>query len=158
MEVIANIATRYTSAYQTICVNDEYDLEHSIKDDEHDRRSSKVKVAPNVPVKAADKLPSSLHFKSTLANSSNKVRLQMLIEHCLQEYCSVSSKEMIYCKNVATNLLTNIPVEEFNLQHAEADTAIFTIYYNVRENSWQGPVLIDAEDTDIYIQASYVSH
>ena len=73
----------------------------------------------------------------------------MLIEHCLQEYCSVSSKEMIYCKNVATNLLTNIPVEEFNLQHAEADTAIFTIYYNVRENDWQGPVFIDAGDTDI---------
>ena len=28
----------------------------------------------------------------------------------------------------------------------------------MRENGWQGPVLIDAEDTDIYIQASYVSH
>ena len=157
-KVVSIIAARHTSAYQTICVNDVYDLENTIKDDERDRRSSKVKVAPNLPVKAADKLQSSLHFKSALANSSNKVRLQILIEHCLREYCSVSGKEIIYCKNVATNLLTNVPVEEFNLKHAEADKVIFTTYYHVRENGWQGPVLIDAEDTDIYIQASYVSH
>ena len=43
------------------------------------------------------------------------------------------------------------------MNHAEADTAIFTIYNKIRENGWRGTVIIDAEDSDIYVQAAYVS-
>ena len=49
-------------------------------------------------------------------------------------------------------------VDEFSVDQAEADTALFTIYHQIRENGWKGTVIIDAEDTDIYVQASYVSH
>ena len=44
------------------------------------------------------------------------------------------------------------------MNHAEADTALFTIYYQVRENGWKGTIVIDAQNTDIYVQASYVLH
>ena len=37
------------------------------------------------------------------------------------------------------------------------DTVMFTIYYKIRENRWRGTIVIDAEDTDIYVQAAYVS-
>ena len=39
----------------------------------------------------------------------------------------------------------------------EADTAIFTIYSKIRKNEWKGTVVISAEDTDLYVQAAYVS-
>ena len=43
------------------------------------------------------------------------------------------------------------------MNHAEADTAILIIYNKIRENGWKGTIVIDAEDTNIYVQAAYVS-
>ena len=43
------------------------------------------------------------------------------------------------------------------MNHPEGNTAIFTIYNKIRENRWRGTVVINAEDTDIYVQAEYVS-
>jgi len=42
--------------------------------------------------------------------------------------------------------------------HAEADTAIFTIYNSVRAVGNMNPVVIDTEDTDNYVQAAYVAN
>ena len=43
------------------------------------------------------------------------------------------------------------------MNHVEADTTILIIYNKIRENEWKGTVVIDAEDTNIYVQAAYVS-
>ena len=76
----------------------------------------------------------------------------------LKEYSSTTVKEIIQCTGLsAKNLFTDINIDEFGLNHVEADTAIFTIYNKIRENGWKGTVVIDAEDTDIYVQAVYVS-
>ena len=42
--------------------------------------------------------------------------------------------------------------------HAEADTALFTIYDSIRASGYMNPVVIDTEDTDNYVQAAYVSN
>ena len=76
----------------------------------------------------------------------------------LEEYSSTTVKEIIQCTGLsAKNLFIGINIDEIGLNHVEADTAIFTIYNKIRESGWKGTVVFDAEDTDIYVQAAYVS-
>ena len=151
-KVISIIASPHSSATKIVCVNDVYILKYTITDDERDRRSKNLKNIPNISIKSADKFPSSTQFTSILSNSSNKVRLQQLIEMRLKEYRSTTVKEIIQCTGLsAKNLFTGIKIDEFGLNHVEADTAIFTIYNKIRENGWKGSVVIDAEDTDGYV-------
>ena len=158
-KVVSIVANRHLFATQIICVNDVYDSEFTIKDDERDRRAMKLQTVPNISIRSEDKFPSSLQFKNILANSSNKVRLQHLIQKHLKEFSCTSGKEIVCCTgSSATNLLTGTAVDEFAVNHAEADTAIFTIYYQLRENGCEKTVVIDAEDTDVYVQAGFVSH
>ena len=120
-------------------------MKNTIKDDERDRTSKNLKNIPNIPIK------SSTQITSILPNSSNKVWLQQLIEMKLKKYNSTTLKEIIQCTDLsAKNLFTG-------LNHVEADTVIFSICNKIHENWWKGTVVIDAEDTDTYIQAAYVS-
>ena len=77
----------------------------------------------------------------------------------IERICSSTTvKEIIQCTGLSTkNLFTGININEFSLNHVEADTAVFTIYNKIRESSWKGTGAINAEDTDIYVQAAYVS-
>ena len=59
--------------------------------------------------------------------------------------------------STAKNLTTNEVVAEFECLHAEADTAMFTIY-SVLRNGYAEAVVLDTEDTDNYVQAAYVAH
>ena len=127
-------------------------MKNTIKDDERDRTSKNLKNIPNIPIK------SSTQITSILSNSSNKVWLQQLIEMKLKKYNSTTLKEIIQCTDLsAKNLFTGINIDEFGLKHVEADTVIFSICNKIHENWWKGTVVIDAEDTDTYIQAAYVS-
>ena len=127
-------------------------MKNTIKDDEWDRTSKNLKNIPNIPIK------SSTQITSILPNSSNKVWLQQLIEMKLKKYNSTTVKEIIQCTDLsAKNLFTGINIDEFGLNHVEADTVIFSICNKIHENWWKGTVVIDAEDTDTYIQAAYVS-
>ena len=44
---------------------------------------------------------------------------------------------------------------EYEISHAEADTAIFTIYHILRGQGYSGAVILDTEDTDNYVQTAY---
>ena len=157
-KVVSIIASRHSSARKIICVNDVYSLDYTIKDDEQDRRSKNMKNVPNIHIKSEDKFPSSTQFTSILSHSSNKVRLQQLIEMKLKEYSTNHGKEIIQCTGLsAKNLFTSLNIDDYGLSHAEADTALFMIYNKLCENGWTGTFVIDAEDTDIYVQAAYVS-
>ena len=117
-----------------------------------------MKNIPHIPIKSADKFPSSTQFTSILSNSSNKVQLQQLIKMRLKEYSSTTVKEIIQCTGRSTkNLFTGININEFGLNHVEVDTAIFTIYNKIHENGWKGTIVINAEDTNTYVQVAYVS-
>ena len=76
----------------------------------------------------------------------------------LKEYSSTNVKKIFQCTCLsAKNLFSGLNIDEFCLNHVKADTAIFTIYNKISENGWKGTVVIDAEDTDIYVQVAYVS-
>ena len=75
----------------------------------------------------------------------------------LKEYSSTNVKEIFQCTCLsAKNLFSGLNIDKFCLNHVKADTAIFTIYNKISENGWKGTVVIDAEDTDIYVQVAYV--
>ena len=60
---------------------------------------------------------------------------------------------MIYCeRDVADNLTSGGEENE-----VEADTIILSAYANLRE-SCDGAVIIESEDTGVYVQAGYVTH
>ena len=157
-KVISIITSRHQTATTIICINDVYTLSSTIKDDERDRRSKKIRTAPNIHIRSEDKFPSASKFTSILCNSKNKVRLQQFMETELKKYSATHRREIVQCTGLsAKNLLTSQRMDEYGVSHAEADTAIFTIYHKLREQGWSDTVVIDGEDADLYIQAAYVS-
>ena len=46
---------------------------------------------------------------------------------------------------------------DLTTNHAEADTAIFTVYTVLRSQGYTSPVVLDTEYTDDYVQAAYVA-
>ena len=95
-----------------------------------------------------------------LTKSENKVRLQKFLEEGFSEEAQSSEIEFIYTVvgEYATNLTRNAPEPDLLCLHAEADTALFTIYDNIRGAGYVKPIVIDSEDTDNYVQAAYVSN
>ena len=157
-KLVSIIASWHSAATKMVYVNDVYNLENTVKDDERDRRSKNMKNIPNMSIKLADKFPSSTQFTSIISNSRNKVRLLQLIEMKLKENSSTTVNKIIQCTGLsAKSLFTGLNIHEFDLNRAKADTVIFTIYNKIRENGARGNVAIHAKDTDIYIQAAYVS-
>merc|ERR1712055_666329 len=45
--------------------------------------------------------------------------------------------------------------QNLRFNHPEADTTIFGIYAKLRDG-YDGPIIIDSEDTDVYVQAAYL--
>jgi len=59
--------------------------------------------------------------------------------------------------STAKNLSTSEVVPGLTCLHAEADTAMFTIYSVLRSDGCTAAVVLDTEDTDNYMQAAYVA-
>ena len=75
--------------------------------------------------------------------------------------------EIIYCEGEAAENLTNgHENDDFVFEQAEADTMLLSAYsklmllsaYSKLRDSYDGPVVIGSEDTDVYVQAAYVAH
>ena len=65
---------------------------------------------------------------------------------------------VIYCKgNIATNLSIGIENGDYSLKHAEADTMLSYACAKLRTNC-TGTVATVTTDSDVYVQAAYVSH
>ena len=66
---------------------------------------------------------------------------------------------VIYCKgNSATNLSIGIANGDYCLIHAEADTMLSSACAKPRTRNCTGTVAIVCTDSDVYVQAAYVSH
>jgi len=50
-----------------------------------------------------------------------------------------------------------MPMEMYNFDQAEADTILFSIYTVLSESGYNGPAVIDAGDTDAYVDAAFIS-
>ena len=46
----------------------------------------------------------------------------------------------------------------YGFKHPEADTMLLSAYANLRADNYTEAVILDRVDTDVYVQAAYVSH
>ena len=156
-KIVSMILYLHPVAITIILLNGRYDKQYSIKDEEHERRAAKYLGAGNRFPKPNDPFPSSTDFNAFLSDSGNKTRLQRMIKNYL--FQKNLSHQIVYCEgNVFTNISSNSEMPNISQEHTEADTMMITIYAIIKQNHPALPVVIDSEDTDVYVQAIYVAH
>ncbi|KAL8565961.1 hypothetical protein ACOMHN_054946 [Nucella lapillus] len=158
-KICAIIFSRHANASPyIILINDKYDLPFSIKDDEHDRRAAKHGHIPNVFPKPKDTFPGAAEFNQFMVRSGNKVRLQKLVKKKLEAEVAWVGCEVIYCEGeTAVNLSTGVANGDYVFRHPEADTMLLSAYAKLRTGNYRGTVVLDSEDTDVHVQAAYLS-
>ena len=77
------VHTRHPLAVQCYAINDDYEKQYTIKDDERDRRAGDYPDAGNKFPKHSDKFPGPREFHSFMSDCGNKARLQALVRQCL---------------------------------------------------------------------------
>ena len=93
-----------------------------------------------------------------MVNSKNKVRLQKLVKEQLKKQLGQVRGNVIYCEGeMSTNLGTGMPNGDYVFKHPEADTMLLSAYAELRAKECTETVVLDSEDTDVYVQATYVS-
>ncbi|XP_028404399.1 uncharacterized protein LOC114527028 [Dendronephthya gigantea] len=157
-KVVNIIVTRHVASTTIICINDPYDRAESIKDDEHELRTQKQAYIPNVFIKLGDKFPSAKKFQTFLCSSGNKKRLQNLIKSYLSKVAQSLHQVFIYSVGKeCTNVSSAVVLQDLSFDQCEADTIILSVYAALRASGNNDPVVIDAADTDVYVQAAAVS-
>ena len=93
-----------------------------------------------------------------MVSSGNKVRLQKLLKDQLKTQVGRVPGDVIYCEGeTSTNLSTGVASGNYVFKHPEADTMLLSAYAKLRTVHYSGPVVLDSTDTDVYVQAAYVS-
>ena len=157
---VANtILARHHNASKIICVNDVYDSTYSTKDDERILREKGLGNIPNEHYKPEGNFPSRIKFNKILRKPENKIRLQKFILKALQEKVVQCEKIIIYstgkqCEDIATGT----EMETLQFDHNEADTIMLSMYTKLRDDGFNGIVVLDAADTDVYVAAAYISN
>ena len=114
---------------------------------------------PNVYMKPADLFPMACNFKTILCSASNKKRLQAQIKAQLSELSKSINQELIYSVGEdCVSLSSGYAEDSLSFSHGEADTIMLSIYSALRSSGYSNPAVIDAEDTDVYIQDAAISH
>lgn len=157
------IVKRHPKSSKIILVNDPYDLTYNIKDSEHERRTGEISFVGgtrNIFIKRNDELPSPKQFNNMFKNSGNKIRLQQFLK---AEFKTLVLQHpgttFIYSvRERCCDLSTDVELDELTCKHMEADTIMFYIYSQLRNSGVSDAVVIDAEDTDVIVLASYVAH
>ena len=155
---VANtILARHRNATKIICVNDVYDSTYSTKDDERILREKGLGNIPNEHYKPDGNFPSRTKFNKILRKPDNKIRLQKFFLKALKEKVVQSEKIIInstgkQCEDIATGT----EMETLQFDHNEADTIMLSIYTKLRDDGFNGIVVLDAADTDVYVAAAYI--
>ena len=107
--------------------------------------------------KPNDPFPNSTEFHAFFSDSGNKLRLQRLFKnHLLQKNLF---RKLIYCeRKICIDVTFNNEIPNISLDHTKADTMILSIYAIIRQKHPALPIIIDRQDTDVYVQAAYVAH
>ena len=112
-------------------------------------------TVPNVFMKSDDSFQSLTEFKTIMCGERNKQRLQNFLKDAFSIVSQQVPQIIIYCVgNRCTNLKTGEEVCHFKYEQSEADTAMFTIYGGLRDAGYTEAIMIDSEDTDVYVQAA----
>ena len=94
-----------------------------------------------------------------MVNSGNKVRLQKLLKEHLKAHVGQVQGSIIYCEgDTSTNLSTGFVSGDYVFKHPEPDTMLLSAYAKLRSGDYTGVVVLDSEDTDVYVQTAFVAH
>jgi len=125
--------------------------------DECDLRIQGQGPIPNVYMKLAELF--HIYCKFILCSVGNKKCLQALIKTQLSERSKSISQELVYSVGEnCVNLTTDNTNDYLSFSQSEAHTIMLSIYAAMRSSGYADPIIIDAEDTDVYIQAAAISH
>ena len=156
------ILAQHVSVTTIICINDPHGYAEYTRDDERELCIQGQGSIPNVYTKPADLFPMAYKFKTILCTAGNKKRLQALIKtHQLSELSKSISQELVYSVGEdCVSLSTGDTKESLGFSQDEADTIMLSVYAALRSISpgYNNLIVIDAEDTDVYIQAAAISH
>ena len=93
-----------------------------------------------------------------MVRSGNKIRRQKLLREQLKAQAPMMGCEIIYCEGeTSTNVSTGVANTDFIFRYPEADTMMLSAYAKLRTGNINGAVVLDSEDTDVYVQAAYLS-
>ena len=153
------IVARHVNATSIICINDPYDYAESIKDDKRELRIQGHGPILNVYMKPADLFPTACNFKTILCSASNKNCLQAQIKAQLSKLSMSINQKLIYSVGEdCVSLSSGNAEDNLSFSQGEADTTMLSICAALRSSGYSNPVVIEAEDTDVYIQAAAISH
>ena len=126
-KIASMVHTRHPLAVQCYAINDDYEKQYTIKDDEHDRRAGDYPEAGNKFPKHSDKFPGPKEFNSFMSDYGNKARLQALVCQFLEN--REDSHKIIYVNNGEASIFRTGEIDQnLRFNHPEADTTIFGIY------------------------------
>ena len=150
---------RHLNAKAVIFINNPYDVIDSVKAEEHVRRKC-IYGSKNVYIKEIDELPNKTNLSTFFYNKSNKIRLQNYPKEEFQKLAqSFPGKELIYSiQRNCEDLKTGINILSYECYHQEVDTILFYIIHAIRQTGNHNTIIIDAEDTDVIVLSSLVSH
>ena len=114
----------------------------------------------NIFIKSHDVLPSAKHFNNMFQNSENKIRLQEFLKMEFKSKLTQhpGTKFVYSVRECCCDMSTDKELCELTCLHMEADTVLFFIYSQLRKSGVSDAVVIDDEDTDVVVLASYVAH
>ena len=155
------ILAQHASVTTIICINDPHGYAVSTKDDECELHIQGQGPIPKVYMKPANLFPMACKFKTILCTAGNKKRLQALIKtHQLSELSKFINQELVYsvCED-CVSLSTGDTKESLSFSQGEADTIMLSANAALRSISPgnRNLIVIDAEDTDVYIRAAAIS-
>ena len=69
----------------------------------------------------------------------------------------VQGVDIFYVEHNCIDLVNGSEIAELRCCHAEADTMMLFIYSLLRTHGLEKIVVIDSEDTDVYVQSAFVA-
>ena len=108
-------------------------------------------------MKLCDAFPTSKEFTKILKSDFNKCRIQDLLKDSLTTRRNAHNVDVFYVVQDCIDLSDGSKIPELRCTHAEADTMMFFVYSQLREHGLEKLVVIDSEDTDVYVQSAFVA-
>ena len=117
---------------------------------------------PQIPgdvMKSTDKFPSARYIKTFLCSAGNKKRLKTLVKSQLSKVAQSINQELLYSVGEeCVSLSSGNAKQDLAFNQCEADIIMLSFYTALRASGYSDPIVIDAEDTDLYIQAAAILH
>lgn len=93
-----------------------------------------------------------------MTNSGNKVILQTLVKEQLKTHAGRVQGGIKYHEgDMSINLSTGVVNWNYVFKNPKADTMLLSAYAKLSTRNYTGAVVLNSEDTDIYVQTAYVS-